>query len=352
MKRVLFLLFVAVFFANVHCIYKKEYKLSIVVGPNSPWGQAGKYFAENVKKRTNGRINVRVYYGGQLFAGKQTNEFLLLRNGIADFAIASTINWSSQIKELNLFSLPFLFRDYKDIDDVLHSEVGKKIKKDLNRFGIVIIGEWGENGFREITNSKKIIKSPEDLRNLKVRVVGSPIFLDIFKALGANPLNMNWGDAQTAFRQGVVDAQENPIDTIIIPYKVYEFHKYITVWHYTFDPLMFAVCKRTWIQFSPQDKKIIEEVAKEAMLIEKAYARVGLDDGWAINYLKSKKLPVKIEKPYEFLKSKGANIHILTQKEYESFQKATQKVYKKWENIIGKTLIEKTQKIVKNNDKK
>ncbi|MEK7445350.1 MAG: TRAP transporter substrate-binding protein DctP, partial [candidate division NC10 bacterium] len=87
--------------------YKPEFKNSLVVGPTGPWGEAAIKFAELLKERTQGRINVKNYFAGQLFAGKQTNEFTLLNQGVADFALGSTINWSPQVKELNLFAMPF-----------------------------------------------------------------------------------------------------------------------------------------------------------------------------------------------------------------------------------------------------
>src|SRR6185295_9700948 len=92
--------------------YKAEFKNSLVVGPTGPWGEGAAKFADLLKERTQGRINVKNYFAGQLFAGKQTNEFTLLNQGVADFAFGSTINWSPQVKELNLFSMPFMFPSY------------------------------------------------------------------------------------------------------------------------------------------------------------------------------------------------------------------------------------------------
>jgi len=214
MKNMLKGLIVALFalmFVMPAFAYKSEYKMSIVVGPKGPWGEAATKFANLVRARTDGRINIKPYFAGQLFAGKQTNEFLLLRRGVADFALGSTINWSTVIKPLNLFSLPFFFKNYQEVDAVTGGRTGKKLFRILSRKGVIGIG-WGENGFRALTNSKRPIKTPEDLKDLKIRVVGSPIFIDIFRALGANPTSMNWSDAVPAFRQRVVDGEENPIN--------------------------------------------------------------------------------------------------------------------------------------------
>ncbi len=326
--------------------YKKEYKMSVVVGPNSPWGQAAKMWAEEIEKRTHGKIKIKIYFAGQLFAGKQTNEFQLLSQGVADFAVGSTINWSPVIKQLNLFTLPFFFPEgkhkgdiYKAVDAVENGVAGKKIFQILEKYGVVGLA-WGENGFRQITNWKHPIRTPSDLSGLKIRVVGSPIFIDTFKALGANPTEMNWADALTAFQQRVVDGQENPINIVIIPYKIYEFHKYMTVWDYAIDPLIFAVNKKDWDSFDEQTKKIILEAAIKAAKWEKAMARVGLDDGTSLKILKEEfNYTPKITDPIKYLEEKGMKITILTPQERDVFKSKVASVYKKWVPIIGEDLV-------------
>ncbi|MDO5538404.1 MAG: TRAP transporter substrate-binding protein DctP, partial [Desulfovibrionaceae bacterium] len=98
---------VCIFAAPAQAAYKQEYKLSVVPNATSGWGLTGTYFADQVREKTNGRINIKVYHGAQLMAGKQNSELLLVRRGAIDFALASTINWSPQVKELNLTALPF-----------------------------------------------------------------------------------------------------------------------------------------------------------------------------------------------------------------------------------------------------
>ena len=127
-----------------------------------------------------------------------------------DLAIGSTINWSPQVKELNLFSLPFLMPDSKAMDALTQGAVGKDLFAVLDRHDVVPLA-WGENGAREVSNSKRPIHLPADMKGLKFRVVGSPLFLDTFSALGANPTQMSWADAQPALASGAVDGQENPL---------------------------------------------------------------------------------------------------------------------------------------------
>ncbi len=334
MKRTFFLVSIlilipAILFAQPR--YKKEYKLSTVVGPKLPWGEGATLFAKMVRERTQGRINIKVYTAASLMAGKQTNEFLILKEGIADFAFASTINWSSTLKELNLFNLPFLFPDYDAIDRVTEGYVGEKIKADIKKKGVTVLA-WGENGFREITNSKKPIVKPEDLKGLKIRVVGTPIFIDIMKCFGANPVNMNWGEAKVAFQQGVVDGQENPVVGILIPVKIWEFHKYITVWHYVIDPLMMSVNNKVWESFTPEDREIIRQAAIEASYWQKIQVRKGLiaPDLHA----------------YDTLKQHGMTVTILTPEQIQAFKKLTKPVYDKWVPKIGEDLYKEALKAI------
>lgn len=308
--------------------YKNEYKLSVVVGPKMPWGEGATKFADLVRERTDGRINIKVYTSSALMAGKQTNEFLIHRQGVADFCFASTINWSSSIKELNLFNLPFLFADYVGLDAVINGPVGKELEANLAGKGVTVLA-WGENGFREITNSKRPIATPADLEGLKIRVVGTPIFIDTMKALGANPVNMNWGDAQVAFQQGVVDGQENPVVAIEIPLKIWQFHKYITIWRYVIDPLMLTVNNKVMAGFSPEDQKIIMAAAIEATDAQRSIVRKGLiaPDLSAL----------------DTLRENGMEVTVLDEAGRAAFKQKTQEVYDKWVPVVGEELLKKAE---------
>lgn len=132
--------------------YKSEYKLSIVVGTTFPWGQGAVIWSDLVRERTEGRINIKVYPGTSLVQGDQTREFTAIRQGVIDMAVSSTINWSPQVKQLNLFSLPFLMPDYAAIDALVQGEVGKEVFKLIEKAGVVPLA-WGENGYRQLSNS-------------------------------------------------------------------------------------------------------------------------------------------------------------------------------------------------------
>lgn len=322
--------------------YKSEYKLSVVPGATSGWGKTATYFADLVRERSNGRINIKVYPSSQLLSGKQTSEFLMLRNGAIDFALASTINWSPQIKELNLTALPFFLAvqpdRYKAMDAIMHGKSGKMMVDAIENKGVKIIG-WAENGFRELTTSKGPVATPDDMKGLKIRVVGSPIFIETFRELGANPVNMNWSEATTGFQQGVVDGQENPTNGINIPLKIWDFHKHHSDWHYIIDPLLMGVNPQVWRSFSPEDQKLLVECAAEAEKYGKALSRIGMDGGASEAYLKSiGKLP-EVTDPYGRMEAEGMIVTRLTPEQIAAFHKATQQVRDNWTTKIGPELV-------------
>ena len=312
--------------------YKDEYKMSVVVGSKLPWGQGAERFAELVREGTDGRINIKVYPSSSLMAGKQTNEFLIHRQGVADFCFASTINWSTTIKELNLFNLPFFFPDYKALDSVTGGAVGTDIANLLSKKGVTLLA-WGENGFREMSNSKRPVATPADMEGMKIRVVGTPIFIDTMKALGANPVNMNWGDAQVAFQQGVVDGQENPVVAIQIPVKIWQFHKYLTVWHYVIDPLMLTVNNKVMASFSEADQEVIRTAAKTAAAEQLAVVRKGL-------------IPPDLS-AFDIMKEHGMEVTFVDAAGRKAFFDKTAGVREKWTEKIGPELVQKAEAAIK-----
>ena len=310
--------------------YKPEFKMSVVVNQETAWGRAAQRFADAVKYRTQGRIQIKNYFDGRLIAGKQTTEFALLQQGVIDFAINSTINWSPQVKELNLFALPFMFPSYAAVDAVEAGEPGKRLFMLIEQTGVVPIA-WGENGFREVTNSKRPIRRPEDFHGLKMRVVGIPIFVEIFQALGANPIAMNFDQALTAIQQGTVDGQENPV-ALIIPYKLWEVHKYVTLWHYAIDPVILAVSAKTWTSLSLEDRNTLREVGEVIMGLQKDEAR---------------EAPVRPAKLVQLLQDMyGMEVVRPSQVELEVFRSQTRDVYSKWAEKIGRELVGGVEKVV------
>jgi tripartite ATP-independent transporter DctP family solute receptor len=311
--------------------YRSEYKLSTVLPASYPWGKAGERWAELVKEKTQGRINIKMYPGTSLVGGDQTREFSAIRQGIIDLAIGSTINWSPQVRQLNLFSLPFLMPDYRAIDAVTKSDVGKQIFGILEKAGVVPLA-WGENGFRELSNSKGPIATPSDMKGKKFRVVGSPIFIETFSALGANPTQMSFADAQPALSTGAVDGQENPL-SVFVGAKMWTLNqKFLTLWGYTADPLIFVVNREVWQSWTPADREAVRQAAIEAGKDNVADARKGIagDDTAALKQIEGQ----------------GVTVTRLTADQRKAFQAAAKPVYDKWAAQIGPDLVKSAETAV------
>jgi tripartite ATP-independent transporter DctP family solute receptor len=311
--------------------YKAEYRVSTVVGTAFPWGKGADIWINLVRERTQGRINMKLYPGVSLINGDQTREFSAIRQGVIDMAVGSTINWSPQVRELNLFSMPFLSQDHAGLDAIVRGEVGDRIMKIVEKAGVVPLA-WGENGFREVTNSKREIRTPADMKGLKFRIVGSPIFTETFTALGANPTQMSWADAQPALASGAVEGQENPMH-IFTAAKLHTLaQKFVTMWDYVADPLIFVVNRDIWNSWSPADRDIVRQAAVDAGNQEIAIARKGLTKG-----------DMSMVKEVEAL---GVKVTQLTADEKAQFQKVLEPVYDKWAKQIGPDLVKKAEAAV------
>lgn len=313
--------------------YKDEYRVSTVVPAPFPWGIAAEKWAELTAERSEGRIKLKIYPGVQLVQGDQTREFTAIRQGVIDMAVGSTINWSPQIVELNLFSLPFLMPDYGAIDALTKGPVGERIFEIVQAKGAVPLA-WAENGFREVTNSKHPIRTPADMKGLKLRVVGSPIFSDIFTALGANPTQMSWADAQPALTTGAVDGQENPL-TIYSVLNMQDLgQKNVTQWHYIADPLIFVVNQQVWDSFTPEDQAILRQAAVDAGAHGVDVARKGLTEG--------------DQSLIDSIRGKSVDIVSLSDAERQTFVDATRPVYDAWKAKIGAELVDMAEQSIAN----
>ena len=322
--------------------YKKEYRMTLNVGTQYYWGMGAIKFVELVKQKTNGRINIKPYYGSALLKGAQLKSPQMVAKGVIDCAYESTINSSPVMPEMNIFFLPFFINSFENLDKIELGETGKAIFKVMEKKGLVGLA-WAENGFRQITNSKRAIKRPEDLKGLRFRVVGSPIFIDIFRQLGADPVNMNWGDAVTAFQQGVVDGQENPVG-VLIPVQIWQYHKYATFWNYLVDPVIIYWSKKEFDAFPKDIQKAIREAAVESARFEKALCRAGLDGDKSLDILKNEfNYTIKVPDPVKFMESKGMTVTFLSDDERNAFIETTKSLYKKWVPKIGQDLYEKAR---------
>jgi tripartite ATP-independent transporter DctP family solute receptor len=250
----------------------------------------------------------------------------MVQSGAIDFMLNSTINIAPTIPEFDVFSLPFMFPSYEAVDAVVNSEAGQKLLDVLGDYNMVGLG-YGENGFRELTNNVRPITSPDDMKGLKIRVV-TPIYIDIMRALGANPIAMNWGEVFTSLQQGVIDGQENPVVGIIIPNKVYEVQKYMTNWHYSYDALVLAVNKDVWESFPADLQEQIQRAAKDAMAYQIQISREGLAEG------------------NDFLREQGMEVTDLTPEQLAPFKELTKPVYDDYAEKVGLDIVKAFEEVV------
>lgn len=331
---------------GVERAFKAEYRMQVNVGPRTTWGMGAARFAELVRERTGGRISVKPYYNSELLRGAQLLAAQMVARGSIDCALESTINISPVVPGMNIFVLPFVVRSFDRVDRLQRGDTGRLLFDQMRAKGLEPLA-WGENGFRQLTNSRKPVRSPADLRGLRVRVVGSPIFVDIFRALGADPVNMNWGDAITAFQQGAVDGQENPVG-ILLPSQIYEYHRHATFWNYACDPLVLYWCKSEWDKFPRDIQDAIRSAAEEACAFQKALARVGLDGGESVRLLAERfGYAPDVSEPVALMQEKGMAIVVPTEEELARFREATRPVTEKWKEMIGRDIVNAAERDLK-----
>jgi TRAP-type C4-dicarboxylate transport system substrate-binding protein len=308
--------------------YKAEYRMSTVVPPAFAWGKGGEIFANLVRERTAGRINIKQYPGSSLVQGDQTREFSAMRQGIIDVLCGAPINWYSTVRELAVFTLPFITPDHKALDAVLASrDVMDDYFSLVRKAGAEPIAV-GETGFRQISNSKRPVVKPDDLKGIKIRVVGSPMYGEIMSTMGANPTFMSWADAQPALASGAVDAQENPLE-VFLAAKIHTLgQKYVTKWNYSNDILLFAIANPVWQSWNAQDQKIVREAG-----IDAAKEQIGL----------VRKL---FAEDVQRVRSLGVEVHVPTPTELNNWQITTRRVYARWKAQVNAPLINKIEQVV------
>ena len=309
--------------------YRAEYKVSVVGNRPIPLSEGAFVWADLVRERSGGRINMQVYPGSQLVGGDQTRELVAMRQGIIDMAVFSTINISPQVREMNLFSLPFLLRDHRGFDAVINGEVGQDLFRILSTREVVPAA-WGENGFRELSNSRREVRRPEDMRGLKIRFAAGVIFSEIFTALGANPLQMSFADLQPALSTGAVDGQENPVNLFLAFRMDTLAQRHLTIWNYVADAGIFVVARSIMDSFNAADRTLITDAAREAASRQIANSRRGIGIGGDRSAI-------------EEAVRRGVAVAELTSAEKDAFAAATRPVLDRWSQTVGQALVQKAR---------
>lgn len=273
--------------------------------PGNPRHEAAVKFAETVKAKTNGRIEVQVAHSAQL--GDDAAMVTALRSGTLDMSANSQGAVSTVVPEYAALGLPFLFSDVQKAWQLMDGPIGKELADKTAAKGMVLLGLW-DNGIRHMSNSKRPIKAPADLKGLKMRTPPDAVTVDIMQALGADPQQIKFSELYVALQQGVVDGQENPL-TNIASAKLYEVQKYISLTGHKYESTPFLMSKRTWDRLGAADRKVITDAAAEATQLQRRLNREA------------------DEKLVAELKSKGIEIDTVDR---AAFVEASKPVYAKW----------------------
>jgi TRAP-type transport system periplasmic protein len=261
-------------------------KISISVSQNSHQGVAIDTFAKEVEKRTEGRYKIQPFYAGALGAEREAIEAVQL--GTQDLTFTSTGPVPNFVPAVKILDIPFLFRDKPHARAVLDGGIGQDMLKEFDAKGIKALA-WGENGFRHMTNSKRSVNTPEDLKGLKMRTMENPVHVAAYKGFGIITTPMAFTEVFTALQQGTVDGQENPL-SVIMSAKFEQVQKHLTLTGHVYSPCVFLMNKTSFEKLSDADKKNFLEAAKVAVAANRA--RVDEDDAKGVAELRGKGMTV------------------------------------------------------------
>ena len=261
-------------------------KISISIAQNSHQGIAIDTFAKEVEKRTGGRYKVQPFYSGALGGERESIEAVQL--GTQELTFTSTGPVPNFVPEAKILDIPFLFRDKAHARAVLDGPIGQEMLAKFESKGFVALA-WGENGIRHMTNSKRDVKAPEDLKGLKMRTMENPVHIAAYKGLGIVPTPMAFPEVFTALQQGTVDGQENPL-SVIMAAKFDQVQKHLTLTGHVYSPGIFLMNKAAFDKLSTADKAAFLEAAKDGVKANRA--RVDEDDAKGAAELRSKGMTV------------------------------------------------------------
>ena len=300
-------------------------KVGYIGSDTHPTMQAMKVFAKDVDAGSKGKIKVELYPNAQLGGDRELCEGVQM--GTIQMAIPSTSALAGFDKRIQVLDLPYLFTTRKAAFDAVDGELGQKLNTYLSKKGFEVLG-YQENGFRHVTNSKRPIKTPADLKGLKIRTMENPMHIAFFKELGANPTPMSWGELYTALQQGTVDAEENPY-AMIDDGKFYEVQKYVSETGHVFSYEILIANKKFMDKLPADLREVVVDAAHKAIMTQRA----------------------SLEKEEAAFKAKvtkaGLTANELTPEQKKPFVDATKKVYAQFENELGKEIMDIARKVQK-----
>lgn len=302
--------------AEAQDISERTIKVGIGLNEDHPQAQSVEKFGELVSQKSGGKITVKLFASGTL--GNDVTMISSLQGGTLEMTVpdTSTLVNIAGLEPFGLINLPFLFDKNEQADALLDGPFGQKLLARLPEAGLVGLGFW-ENGFRQVTNSRRPIEKAEDFAGLKLRVIQNPLFIETFTALGASAQPMPFPEVYTALETGVVDGQENPLATILSS-KFYEVQDHAVLSNHIYSVWALLMGKKFWDRLSPEEQRLITEAAEEATAFERETIRA------------------YSAKALEELKTAGLEVTTLPEAEVAKVREMTKPVWDQFTERFGK----------------
>lgn len=291
-------------------------KLAHVVNEQDAFHVCALKFKEIVEERTDGEVEVTVFPNAKL--GDERTLLENMKMGVVDAGVITSGPIINFIPEFGVFDLPFLFRSPEHAYAVLDGPIGKGLLAKMDEQGWKGLA-YGERGFRNLTNSKHPVAEPADLEGLKIRLMENPVYVDTFKALGANAVPMAWTETLTALQQKTIDGQENPLN-VIVAFKLYESQDFLSMTRHAYAPNVIMMSKKSWDKLSADQQAIVQEAAQKAAEANRAY-----DNDKAAEWL-------------AFLKEQGMDV--VEEPDLAAFREAVQPIYDKYGADFGEDMLQ------------
>ena len=273
------------------------------------------YFAELVMERSGGNVVIDVFPNDTLAGGNSTKGVEYIAVGGSDLGAYATSVLANLEPKISVATIPWSFTSYQQARDVIDSTGGEYYAELLEGKGITYLGSF-HNGFRQLTNSKRAVTKPEDLKGLKIRVPGSAVYMSTFDALGANPTAMSWSEVFTAIQQGTIDGQENGC-SITKSAKMDEIQKYMTIWNYSYENDLFVANSKIWESLDGNTQQLIQACATEAC-------------DWGRDKLEADEAAL-----IQGFRDVGMQVDELTEEQLAAFQTAVAGVIEEFKGVYG-----------------
>lgn len=264
-----------------------------------------------LRARTDGRIGMEIFPNGQLGGERELIESIQLGN--IDMVFVSSAPLASFNKKFFALDMPFLFKDRASVYKVLDGDIGQELLASLENVGMEGLGYW-ENGFRQLTNNSRVIRTADDLSGLRMRTMENQIHLAIWQELGANPAPLAFNELYTALQQGTFEAQEGPIN-LFRDMRFDEVQKFISKTNHIYSPFVVLMNPEVHSRMSKEDKVIFNEIFQEAKVYQRDLAQKADSEAAA--------------------SLKGVTITTLTPEELSTFSSQMKPVYDQIKDIVG-----------------